>query len=78
MPKIIKVHVFRCVGKIDGRVHYRFNVVAANHKHAERTCNRIITPRIENLDEYTHARPQWQCKVVKMDNPIYMEWEDGE
>lgn len=78
MRTIEKVHVFRCVGKVNGKVAYRINVVAGGHKHAERTCALWLERVHSNLASVKHMQPvQWQCKVVKMDNPIYMEWEDG-
>jgi hypothetical protein len=72
---IEKVHVFRCTGKIDGLVTYKINVVAGGNRHAERTCALWLAKAHPSL---TSVVVQWQCKRVKMDNPIYMEWEDGE
>lgn len=77
MRSIEKVHVFRCVGKADGRVIYRLNVVAGGRNHAERTCNLWLERTHKNLASVRPIAIQWQVKVVKMDNPIYMEWEDG-
>jgi hypothetical protein len=76
MRDVIKVHVFRCVGKVNAQVVYRINVVALGHKHAERTCALWLDKTHPNMASVKPSRVKWQCKLVKMDNPIYMEWED--
>lgn len=70
MRTIEKVHVFRCVGKVNGKVLYRINVVAGGHRHAERTCQLWLKTKDAN-------QVQWQCKIVKMQRDLIMEWEDG-
>ena len=72
MRDVIKVHVFRCVGKTNGVIVCRINVVAGNNRHAERTCALWLSK--SNL---ASLKVQWQVKAVKIDNPIYLEWEDG-
>ena len=55
MRTIEKVHVFRCVGKVNGKVLYRINVVAGGHRHAERTCQLRMLMQVARLAMRGHG-----------------------